>query len=109
MGEAAHLERHHAKVRGLGCFVSGRVPVELHHCHGGSLTRFGQLRGVALKTSDWLVIPLHHDYHTGKFGVDRIGVDTWEMEFGSQVAALDWVCNCTGEDVWTRANIKRHS
>ncbi len=73
----------------LPCVVSALSPVTLHHCHGGSMAEIGVVRGTSQKVSDWLVIPLHADYHTGRFGIDSGSpvwgdVDVWEAAFKTQ-------------------------
>jgi hypothetical protein len=100
------IRAHCAALRELGCVIAGLGPVELHHCHGGSMRQFGQLRGVAFKTSDWLQIPLLKRYHTGDLGVDRIGVETWEGHFGTQVGHLERVSWELGYSVFRLAGLK---
>lgn len=60
--------------------------------------------GVAMKQNDWLTIPLHDDFHEGKWGVEK-GVATWERHFGSQVKYLLIVCHRLGVNVFERAGI----
>ena len=65
------------------------------------------LRGGGQKVSDWLVIPLHADFHTGQYGVDTgIGVVTWESMFGRQVDHLATVCAYLGYDVFALAGLE---
>lgn len=64
------------------------------------------LHGMSMKVSDWLVIPLAETYHTGRFGIEKRGVETWEAAFGTQVAFLIKVCDRTGEDVFARAGVR---
>lgn len=90
------VKDHWANVRALGCCVSkSNVYVTLHHCHGGSMIDyFGDdgRAGMALKMSDYLVIPLAVKYHVNQFGVDSgVGVRTWERMFAKQVYYLHWV------------------
>ncbi len=47
--------------------------------------------GAGQRQNPFLQIPLHAKYHVGNFGVDYgVGVLTWEENFGSQYAALEW-------------------
>lgn len=81
------IRTHWSNVAALGCIVCGYRHATIHHVHGGSM-RGVISRGVGQKTSDWSVIPLCRDHHTGNNGVDRIGVETWETRFGSQLTHL---------------------
>ena len=106
MSAGPKLREHLRSLRELGCIVSGyRGAVTLHHCHGGSLREFGQLRGVAMKTSDWLQIPLAWEMHVGTQGIDVIGVETWEKQFGSQVSYLEDVSWRLGYSVFRLAGL----
>ena len=89
----------------MGCVVSGSPLATLHHCHGGSMPR--GISGMGLKSSDWLVIPLAVDFHTGQYGIDSgaLSVDEWEQRYGRQVDHLDLVASTTGVDVWDRAGV----
>jgi len=83
---------HERNLRSLGCVVSGRRPVTLHHIRGGTVatTLFGT-PGVGQKQNDALQIPLEETWHTGKFGIDAqvaSGVESWERRWGSQVLYL---------------------
>lgn len=96
--------QHRERVRELGCVICGSdKEVELHHCHGGSVTAAGFRRGLGQKTSEWLIIPLHRDYHTGKYNPEVIGVEQWEAVFGSQMDHLRAVSEALGYDVIQRA------
>jgi len=47
------------------------------------------IRGMGQKPDDFLTIPLHVDYHVGRFGIDYgYGVQSWERDFGSQLGHL---------------------
>jgi hypothetical protein len=100
------LRDHCRALRDLGCVISDSRPVELHHCMGGSMKVFGQLRGMAFKTSDWLQIPLQRRYHTGDLGIDQLGIETWEMTFGAQVKHLEEVSWQLGYNVFKLAGLK---
>jgi len=101
------VTQHHTNVRAMNCLISERPIVTLHHCHGGSMKRFGQLRGTGQKVSEYLVIPIHADFHVGDFGCDSgMGMITWEMKFGSQVTMLEEVSQHLGYDVFELAGIK---
>lgn len=79
-------------VASLGCCVTrSRTNVTIHHVHGGSVRTIVQ-RGRGIKGSDWLVIPLIAELHTGAEGVDSsMGVSRWERRYGSQLYHLLWV------------------
>ena len=112
MSRSREITEHWARVRDLGCIVSHRTDaVTLHHCHSGSMTRFGLLRGTGQKVSDWLVIPLDAEYHTGSRGIDAgqggLTLLDWEALYGTQVEHLDEVCERLGYSVWEKAGINR--
>lgn len=86
--------------------VTRRSEVTLHHCHGGSLIdEYPQFKKTAgRKTSDWLVIPIAAELHTGRFGIDgSLGVRAWEVRFGRQVDFLHMVSEEVGYDVIRKA------
>lgn len=94
-------------VADIGCIVSGlQYGIQLHHCKGGSIKDLGIYSGIGRKNSDWLVIPLNYHYHIGDMGIHKIGVRTWEEEFGTQVWLINRLIERTGIDVWDRAKIK---
>jgi len=67
----------------------------------------GVERGGAQKTSDFLVIPLDAEYHTGNHGIDTsMSVTTWEHLFGKQADMVDEVCELLGYDVWKLAGVE---
>lgn len=104
----AEVQRHWDRVRALGCIITHRPEPTLHHCKGGSMLEVIGLHGAALKVSDWLVIPLDQEFHTGDHGVER-GVKSWEARFGRQVDLLDLVCRRLGYNIWTLAGIDRNA
>ena len=100
------VKEHWRTVASLPCMVSARPGVTLHHCHGGSMIERGVARGMGQKVSDYLVIPLHAEYHTGNYGIDSgMGVDEWEALFGNQADMLDHLCEILGYDVWELAGV----
>jgi hypothetical protein len=102
------LREHAAALRRLGCVVTGyRGFVQLHHCHSGSMCELGLVRGVSQKASDWLQIPLRPDLHVGIMGIDVVGVETWERDFGRQLDYLDEVCRELGVNVFRLAGFDR--
>lgn len=104
----AAIQRHWDQVGQLRCVVSARPAPTLHHCHSGSISKLGITRGISQKPSDWLVIPLDAEFHTGKYGIDTgMGVEVWEKRFGSQEGHLDEVCRLLGFNVWQKAGIER--
>jgi hypothetical protein len=105
----AEIRRHWSRVASLGCLVSHRPHPTLHHVHGGSVRAAGVTRGKGQKTSDWLVIPLDAEFHTGRFGIDSgsYTVEEWEATFGRQAEYVDEVCARLGVDVWAKAGIDR--
>lgn len=88
----AAIRRHHDRVRELGCIITQQPNPTIHHCHGGSVRDvWGAAAAVgwAQRASDWLVIPLAAEFHTGRFGIDYgYGVRSWERDFGLQVDHL---------------------
>lgn len=104
----AEVKRHWDRVGQLRCLITHRPGPTLHHCSGGSMTAIQGLTGVALKASDWLVIPLAEIMHTGALGIDgSMGVETWEGYYGSQVEHLDEVSRLLKYNVWLKAGINR--
>ncbi len=100
-----NIKDHFNNVASLGCVVSARQDVTLHHCHSGSMNEIVR-RGASQKTSDWLVIPLHADFHIGRWGCDgAIGILTWEQKFGRQVDFLIEVRDRLGYDIFKLAGI----
>lgn len=90
--------------------ISARPIVTLHHCHGGSMRQFGQLRGFGQKVSDYLVIPIHADYHIGQYGCDSgMGIETWETRFGTQVEMLIEVSELLEYDVFKLAKLESYN
>ncbi len=92
----------------IGCVISGQKPCTIHHCHGGSMKFRGITTGLGLKTSDWLVIPLAFEFHTGNRGIDNgmgiyKGVGHWEANFGEQAHFLDMICTRLNINVWEMA------
>lgn len=97
-------KQHWNNVGNLKCVMSGRPNPTLHHCHGGSMVVRGVQRGGSQKTSDFLVIPLDAEYHTGNNGIDTaMSVNAWEDLFGDQADMLDEVSELLGYDVWELA------
>jgi len=107
MARSQELQDHFDRVGSLRCLVSGRPNPTLHHCKAGSMTPIIGVKGCSLKSSDWLVIPLDVVFHTGAHGIDQIGVETWEDNFGTQVSHLDILCLMLGYNVWIRAGFDR--
>lgn len=96
------IEDHKKNLERFACMVSGQKPAQWHHAMGGSLlTRVGA-RGTK-KHSDFLIIPLHYDFHQGQCGIHTIGVKRWETAYGTQVAFLDQLCEWLNYDVWSLA------
>lgn len=106
---SAEIRRHWTRVASLGCLISERPNPTLHHPHGGSMRAAGVMRGKGQKVSDWLVIPLDAEFHTGRFGIDAGGftVEEWERRFRQQADLVDEVCERLGVDVWAKAGIDR--
>lgn len=85
------VSKHEKNLRGLRCCVSRNPFITLHHCHGGSMKQMGWHVGVGQKQNPFLQIPLSWMYHIGDHGIDRIGVKTWEEQYGRQWDKLIWV------------------
>lgn len=95
----------------IGCVISGQTPATIHHCHGGSMVARGVYTGMSQKSSDWLVIPLCAEFHTGNRGIDNgmglfKGVKAWEKEYGEQATFLDVLSQQIRIDVWEMAGIE---
>lgn len=111
----AEIKRHWSRVAELGCLITGsHYDVTLHHPHGGSMLEVDgfQNPGWGQKSSNWLVIPLRADLHTGKFGIDNgqgqyKSVALWESVFEKQSRLVDEVCRRLGVNVWACAGITR--
>ncbi|OFE11400.1 hypothetical protein PHACT_12650 [Pseudohongiella acticola] len=102
--EKKAIEKYHALVAEMACVVTGKRPVTLHHCHGGSLADIGITRGMSQRPSDWLVIPIIMDLHVGPQGIDGgKGVRSWEAEHGAQLDHLIDLQLKLGIDLFTLA------
>lgn len=99
-------DAHWALIRSLPCMVCGKPgPSTLHHPHGGSMRYRGVHKAGGKKTSDFLVIPLCVDHHTGYAGIDSgMGVLTWEQRFGEQAGMIDRLGGWLGLDLWALAS-----
>jgi len=95
------VKEHHDNVRALRCVVSGTPYVTLHHCHGGSLADAGINTGMSQRgCSEALVIPLAPQYHVQDEGIDYgVGVQTWELWYGTQMEHLQDVSEQLGYDL----------
>lgn len=104
----AEIKRHWRRVAAMGCIVTGAPEPTIHHVHGGSMKIYVH-RGMRQKTSDWLVIPLCAELHTGNLGIDNgcMTVAEWEQRWGTQVEMLDRVSRELGIDVWKRAGVNK--
>lgn len=103
MSVPVKIRRHWGKIADMGCIVCGMRPATIHHAHSRELSSMGFSPGVAQKQSHWLCIPLCVPHHVGDHGVDRIGVETWEATFGSQVDLLRTVQEVVGYDIFKLA------
>lgn len=108
---SAEIKRHWNRVAELGCIITHRPHVHLHHCMGGSMIEVVGLHGTGKKANDWLVIPLCDEadvgLHEGRNGIHRKGVLTWEREWGTQVELLDRLSYMLGYNVWAMAGTNR--
>jgi hypothetical protein len=104
---SAEIKRHWTRVAELGCIITQRPEPAMHHACGASMTAIIGLKGGALKTSDWLVLPLSPEYHNGDKGIHTIGVRTWESRYWTQVSLLDRLSYLLGYNVWTKVGIDR--
>lgn len=104
-----NLKTYWNDVAALKCIVTRAPNPTLHHIHGASVMReLGLITGMALKQSDWLVIPLAAHLHTGQYGVDGcLGVESWEIRFGTQVDFMDDVCRRLNFNAWAAAGVNR--
>ncbi len=99
---SAQLERHWERLRTLGCIVCRGYGPHIHHAGGGSMKSVGVHKAKGLKNSDWLVLPLCENHHTGFEGI-HTGVETWESSNDTQVNYLNRICQITGTNVWREA------
>ena len=97
------VSMHEKNLRELRCAVTRNPYVTLHHCHGGSMKDMGWHVGMGQKQNPFLQIPLKDDYHIGDMGIDRIGVQTWEKQFGTQMDHLMWVNDQLPYDIFKQA------
>jgi len=100
--------KHWEELRGLGSILTQTYPVEICHCHGGSIIDtfgYGQNPGWAQKQNHWLVIPLTQNQHQGTDGLDS-NVRAWEATHHTQVMLLEWICHLTGTNVFERAGLE---
>lgn len=96
---------HERALRELPCVISGNDQfIELHHCHAGSMIEHGFTAGASLKALWPLQIPLAHEYHTGEFNPEAMGMETWEAKFGTQIEHLRTVSEWLGYDVLALAH-----
>lgn len=80
------LRTHLNQVADLGCLICrllglGPTPPQLHHPREG--------QGAAQRASDWLVVPLCREHHTGDSGVHGLSPRMFERRYG--VSELDLV------------------
>lgn len=82
--------------------------VTLHHVHGGSVRGIVP-RGLSLKSSNWLVIPLVAELHSvGPMAIDgSLPVAEWEARFGTQLEHLLWVERMLDIDLFAHAHLPR--
>lgn len=101
------VSRHEKNLREMRCVVTEMYPVTLHHCHGGSMLRFGpefQNPGMAERNNPFFQIPIMLEYHTGPRGIDgSMGVETWEAAFGEQLELLHELNEQLPYDLWEQA------
>lgn len=103
----ADVKAYHARVRAIGCLISGRENPTLHHVHGGSVSRITS-PGQGQRSNHFLVIPLEAKYHCLPGGIDGgMGVLSWEREYGTQLGMLLRVEQILGVDVFALAGIAR--
>jgi hypothetical protein len=100
----AEVKRYWSAVAALGCQACrSDYETTIHHVHGGSCKGF---KGTGMKSSDWLVIGLCFDHHTGKRGIDSgMGVQTWEGIHGPQLLMLFRVGLSLGINTFEKAGV----
>ena len=98
------LVQYHRELKDLGCIIClTKQGLNLHHVLGGSIAKAGIEKGLALKVSDWLVIPLCINHHVGREGIHQIGVMTWENKFDTQLKYLKTLSNLYKINVFEKA------
>lgn len=101
------IKAYHARVRAIGCLISGSEKPTLHHVHGGSCSSFTK-PGMSQRSNHYLVIPLAAKYHCLPGGIDGgMGVLSWERQYGRQLDMLLEVERLLGVDVFALAGIAR--
>jgi len=103
------VTRHEKNLRELRCAVAMSRFITLHHCHAGSMRDLGpEFRGPGMgeKNNPFLQIPLEFKYHVGHLGIDSgYGVQSWELEFGTQMKHLQWVNDQLSYDIFEQAKL----
>ena len=66
------------RVAELGCIICDS-PAQVHHIRKPGLTGAGQ------RASDWLVLPLCMEHHTGGTGIHTLGRENWEGIYEDQL------------------------
>lgn len=91
------LKDHMNKVAELGCLVCKRPP-QLHHIRPKNT-------GIGRKSSDWCVIPLCLDHHTGKFSIHNSKKE-FEKKIGTEIELLKKIYKIIykhhWEDIWSK-------
>lgn len=107
IGLIVSVSTHERALRELPCAVSGRRPVSLHHCHGGSIKLLRWHVGMGQRQNPFLQIPLVPELHyAGPEAIDGgIGVQSWEARWGTQVEHLEWVAEQLGYDILALARV----
>lgn len=104
------VSRHESNLRRLRCVVSGATyGITLHHAHGGSMLMLDapfHNPGMGERSNPFFQIPIHEQYHVGEYGIDAgLGVDEWEMLFGTQLSFLHTVDAQLSYNIWQQAEM----
>jgi hypothetical protein len=75
---SAASKRHMGRVAELGCIICDQ-PAQVHHIRKPGLVGAGQ------RASDWLVLPLCMEHHTGDAGIHGLGRRCFEDIYGDQL------------------------
>ena len=104
IGSQMSLKYYHLELKLMGCVVcQNAVDTHIHHVLSGSIAKVGIDKGLALKVSGWLVLPLCANHHTGRCGIHLIGIEKWENRFNTQLHYLKTLNNLFSINVFERA------
>ena len=72
-------KRYMGKIQALGCLIHPGTPALVHHIREG--------QGIAMRASNYLVIPLCHECHVGAFSIHKTPKQFQDI-YGSELDLL---------------------